>query len=402
VNKSTEGAVSSVELVGISKKFGDSLAVDNISLSIREGEFFSLLGPSGCGKTTTLRMIAGFEQPTSGQLYIAGQPVAGVPAFRRNVNTVFQNYALFPHMDVTDNVAFGLEATHAASKTEIASRVQDALDLVRLGNYGKRRPRQLSGGQQQRVALARALVNRPAVLLLDEPLGALDQKLRKEMQIELKHLQSQVGITFIFVTHDQEEALTMSDRIAVMSNGKVLQVDSPATIYERPNCKFVADFIGQSNFFAGRITGMDSDSVTVAVGGSDGGSFAVQAPRTNGMQAGQEVTVAVRPEKIGLRRVVGSDAIHSNGLNRTPGRIQRVIYMGTSTQYVVDIPGGSTLTVERQNSGIAEPNLPRFARNTQGIDLPGDSGLVEHEEVVLEWSPAVTLLLDKLRCRLRQ
>jgi spermidine/putrescine transport system ATP-binding protein len=241
-----------VDLRSVTKRFGDHIAVDNVSLQIADGEFFSLLGPSGCGKTTTLRMIAGFELPTDGEVYIAGTPMGATPPYRRHVNTVFQNYALFPHMTVAENVAFGLQMQRVP-RHEIGARVEEALRMVRLETYAERRPKQLSGGQQQRVALARALINHPSVLLLDEPLGALDQKLRKELQLELRTLQERVGITFIFVTHDQEEALTMSDRIAVMNGGKVLQVGSPGEIYERPNCHFVADFIGESNFLHGRV-----------------------------------------------------------------------------------------------------------------------------------------------------
>ncbi|MFN8568064.1 MAG: spermidine/putrescine ABC transporter ATP-binding protein [Kouleothrix sp.] len=246
-----------IEMRDVVKRFGEVNAVDHVSMEIRDGEFFSMLGPSGCGKTTSLRMIAGFEYPTSGDIFLNGVPIGNTPPFRRNVNTVFQSYALFPHMSVAENVAFGLEMKKVP-RAEIAKRVDEALDMVRLGGFGARRPRQLSGGQQQRVALARALVNRPDVLLLDEPLGALDLKLRKEMQLELKGPARRVGITFIFVTHDQEEALTMSDRIAVMSAGKVLQFGTPTEIYERPNCRFVADFIGESNFVRGRVAAIDT------------------------------------------------------------------------------------------------------------------------------------------------
>src|SRR4051812_36131347 len=238
------------------KRFGDVAAVDHVSMQIRDGEFFSMLGPSGCGKTTSLRMIAGFEYPTSGEICLNGQPIGNTPPFQRSVNTVFQSYALFPHLSVAQNVGFGLEMKKVP-RADIARRVREALDMVRLSGYDERKPRQLSGGQQQRVALARALVNHPDVLLLDEPLGALDLKLRKDMQLELKGLQERVGITFIYVTHDQEEALTMSDRIAVMSGGKVLQVGTPTEIYERPSCHFVADFIGDSNFVRGRVREAD-------------------------------------------------------------------------------------------------------------------------------------------------
>ncbi|MCA9918667.1 MAG: spermidine/putrescine ABC transporter ATP-binding protein, partial [Anaerolineales bacterium] len=247
---------TSVKLDHVTKQFGDFTAVHEMVMEIADGEFFSMLGPSGCGKTTTLRMIAGFEQPTSGELYIMGQPVAGIPAYRRPVNTVFQNYALFPHMTVAQNVAFGLEMAKVP-KSEIDKRVAEALEQVQMTPMSQRKPTQLSGGQQQRVALARALVNRPKVLLLDEPLGALDLKLRKAMQLELKQIQSEVGITFIYVTHDQEEAMTMSNRIAVMSNGLVQQIGAPREIYEHPHNRFVADFIGETNFLEGNVTEID-------------------------------------------------------------------------------------------------------------------------------------------------
>ncbi|NEO28037.1 MAG: ABC transporter ATP-binding protein, partial [Kamptonema sp. SIO4C4] len=258
-----------VELTKVSKAFTgqnqrEFLAVCNVNLAIQEGEFFSLLGPSGCGKTTILRMIAGFELPTSGEVLIHGEAMRDRPPFHRPVNTVFQNYALFPHLTVAENVAFGLEMDNLP-RPEIQQRVQDAIAQVKLTGLETRRPRKLSGGQQQRVALARALVKQPQVLLFDEPLGALDLKLRKEMQLELKHMQQQVGITFIYVTHDQEEALTMSDRIAVLEEGQVLQVGTPAEIYENPNCRFVADFIGESNFLVGRVIEQHPGGVVVLV-----------------------------------------------------------------------------------------------------------------------------------------
>ncbi len=245
-------SIPAVELETVTKRYGDVVAVDSVTLNIAEGEFFSLLGPSGCGKTTTLRLIAGFEMPTSGSVRIRGREMGTTPPFKRPVNTVFQSYALFPHMTVTQNIAFGLEMSKVP-RDEIKRRVAEALEMVRLPEMAGRRPRQLSGGQRQRIALARALVNRPQVLLLDEPLGALDLKLRKAMQLELKALQEQVGITFIYVTHDQEEALTMSDRIAVINQGRVYQVGSPLEIYEQPASRFVADFIGETNFLEGRV-----------------------------------------------------------------------------------------------------------------------------------------------------
>jgi spermidine/putrescine transport system ATP-binding protein len=285
---------SEVELRDVSKLFGEITAVNSINIKINDGEFFSLLGPSGCGKTTTLRMIAGFEQPTVGEIFLHGQAVAGIPAYKRPVNTVFQNYALFPHMTVWKNVAFGLEMKKVP-KDEINKRAGEALELVQLSGMGERKPKQLSGGQQQRVALARALVNHPEVLLLDEPLGALDLKLRKEMQFELKQIQEQLGITFIYVTHDQEEALTMSDRIAVMDEGKVQQIGTPREIYEHPTNRFVADFIGETNFVPATVQSID-EFVTLDIGGAE----VMGEAGSRSLAAGERVTLAIRPEKINL------------------------------------------------------------------------------------------------------
>src|ERR687888_387239 len=275
------------------KRFGEVVAVDHVDMRIRDGEFFSMLGPSGCGKTTSLRMIAGFEYPTSGEIYLNGQPIGNTPPFQRSVNTVFQSYALFPHMTVAENVAFGLEMKKVP-RPEIGRRVAEALEMVRLSGYDERRPRQLSGGQQQRVALARALVNHPAALLLDEPLGALDVKLRKQMQLELKRIQHELGTTFVYVTHDQEEALAMSDRIAVMNGGRVEQVGSPREIYERPRTAFVADFIGSLN-------ALDL-TIDELVGGYAGARFGederVVVPVGDGRRPGESIRVAVRPERV--------------------------------------------------------------------------------------------------------
>src|SRR4030043_959835 len=275
---------------------GQVNAVDHVSIQINNGEFFSLLGPSGCGKTTSLRLMAGFEWPTSGQVIINGEKMGRKPPYLRPVNTVFQNYALFQHMTVFQNVAFGLEM-EKFPKDEISRRVNEALEMVKLLNMGRRKPKQLSGGQQQRIALARALVKRPEVLLLDEPLGALDLKLRKEMQLELKALQEQVGITFIYVTHDQEEALTMSNRIAVMSRGKTLQIGSSVEIYERPNCRFVADFIGETNFLSGIIKEINKDNVVVKVNDPE---LEINGIGIGHLSVGQAVAVSIRPEKIRL------------------------------------------------------------------------------------------------------
>ncbi|HRV92865.1 MAG TPA: ABC transporter ATP-binding protein [Anaerolineae bacterium] len=336
-----------VELRNVTKRFGDFVAVDNVSLQIHEGEFFSLLGPSGCGKTTNLRMIAGFELPSEGEIYLKGHPVGQLPPFKRNVNTVFQNYALFPHMTVAENVGFGLEMKKL-SKSEINQRVNETLDLVRLPNLGSRKPRQLSGGQQQRVALARAIVNRPDVLLLDEPLSALDLKLRKTMQFELKELQRQLGITFIFVTHDQEESMTMSDRIAVMDHGHVLQVGAPTDIYEQPNSRFVADFIGETNFLPCKVTGRENGLATVVVGDK----IKLQAACEPNVAAGDEASLIIRPEKINIHTEQ-----QSNGQNHTvlPGEIVEKVYIGTDTRFAVKLMDGSVVNVRHQNMSMNDP-----------------------------------------------
>lgn len=343
---------AAIELRNICKRFpnpagGEVIAVNDVSLEIRDGEFFSLLGPSGCGKTTTLRIIAGFELPTSGEVYIHGKEMGQVPAFQRPVNTVFQQYALFPHMTIGENVGFGLEMK-GVSKAERERRVAAALELVRLPGMEKRKPSQLSGGQQQRVALARALINQPEVLLLDEPLGALDLKLRKEMQLELKTLQREVGITFIYVTHDQEEALTMSDRIAVMNRGVVLQVGEPEAIYEKPQNKFVADFIGDTNFIEGTVTGQAGETVEIGVPGS--GVVRLQSSRT--FSKGQAVSLAIRPEKLRLNSPI------DNG-NNLQGVAEEIIYIGTDTQYSVRFPGGQRVWIREQNTTRAHKSLAR-------------------------------------------
>jgi len=332
-----------VELLDISKLFKavrsqDFLAVDNINLQIFDKEFFSLLGPSGCGKTTTLRMIAGFEVPTAGEIQIHGEPMQNRLPFHRPVNTVFQNYALFPHMTVAQNVAFGLEMENL-SKQIIRGRVAETLKLVQLTDVEKRYPRQLSGGQQQRVALARALVKRPSVLLLDEPLGALDLKLRKEMQLELKKMQRILGITFIYVTHDQEEALTMSDRIAVMDGGKLQQVGTPIEIYEYPQTRFVAEFIGDSNFLSGRIVSKQSGKITVLVGQE----LAVLVATTDDIPAGKVVTLVLRPEKVGIYPA------DYEAENTWAGTVQEVVYIGTDTRYTVQLTAKSSIAIRRQN-----------------------------------------------------
>ena len=364
-----------IEMRDVTKRFGEVVAVDHVNLQIRNGEFFSMLGPSGCGKTTSLRMLAGFEFPTEGEIYLNGRPIGGAPPYQRNVNTVFQSYALFPHMTVAENVAFGLEMKQVP-KPEIAARVAEALEMVRLRGYDTRRPRQLSGGQQQRVALARALVNRPEVLLLDEPHGALDQKLRKEMQLELKGLQETLGITFIFVTHDQEEALTMSDRIAVMNLGKVLQVGTPTEIYERPTCRFVADFIGESNFIAGRVSAVEPGCAAVTT--PEGLTIFGQSQRQHSL--GDEVVVSVRPEKARLIPECAPEDLPPGAAGRGfPVVVDRVAYIGSDTRIIVRLPNGErAFNVWEQNT---RSTLDRDAYWQQG------------ERGYLWWPPENALVL---------
>jgi spermidine/putrescine transport system ATP-binding protein len=339
--------VADVELQGVRKSFREVVAVDDLSVRVERGEFFSLLGPSGCGKTTTLRMIAGFEHPTEGEILIQGRPMGGTPPFARAVNTVFQHYALFPHMTVAENVGFGLRMSRRR-RSEIAERVRAALELVRLAGYGDRRPRELSGGQQQRVALARALINEPAVLLLDEPLGALDLKLRKEMQAELKRLQRTVGITFIYVTHDQEEALTMSDRIAVMNGGRIAQLGSPEEIYERPQSRFVADFIGESNFLDGIVRGVDPDRVIVDL---DEGGAAAAPPLADPVHPGERVTIAVRPEHVRLR-------VEHDQAGGVRGRVEEVVYRGSDTIVVARVGADSVIRARRPHGDASVATGP--------------------------------------------
>ncbi len=316
-------AVGSVQLVRVTKKFGDFVAVDDVSLQVHPGEFLSLLGPSGCGKTTSLRMLAGFEEPTAGEIRISGQPVAGVPPHKRDVNTVFQAYGLFPHMTVAENVAYGLRQKRVG-KAEISRRVAESLDMVKMTPLANRKPAQMSGGQQQRVALARALVNRPSLLLLDEPLGALDRKLREEMQIELKLLQNQLGITFVFVTHDQEEALSMSDRIAVMLDGRIEQLADPYTIYEHPTSAFVAGFIGQQNFFEG------SSAESGAVVEGEGWTIRTAREESTRVGNGLRALAAIRPEALTVSEGTGQSIA-----NAVTGRLAGVSHLGDVIQFVV-------------------------------------------------------------------
>lgn len=339
-----DAARGSVVLTGVTKYYGEQTAVDDLSLTVQPGEFISLLGPSGCGKTTTLRMIAGFEQPDAGDIRISGRSVRGVPPYRRDVNTVFQAYALFPHLSVAENVAYGLQQRRTP-KSEVRERVTQALDLVQMRRFGDRKPTQLSGGQQQRIALARALVNRPSVLLLDEPLGALDRQLREEMQLELKLLQSRLGITFVFVTHDQGEALSMSDRIAIMRAGRIEQLANADTVYARPASAYVAAFVGQQNFFRGA-TAESGAAIT-----SPHALVRAAAPVLTGTNLGE---AAVRPEFIRIER--DASAATLSDANTTRGELIGVSHLGDTMQYLVRLGDDQSLIVRRPT-----PDAPQLA-----------------------------------------
>jgi spermidine/putrescine transport system ATP-binding protein len=330
-----------LELVGVTKQFPGFTAVDNVSFTVPAGSFFALLGPSGCGKTTTLRLISGLEEPTSGKILVGGKDVSNIKTHNRPTNTVFQSYALFPHMTVLENVAFGLKQRGVKDAIRLA---HEALELVELDHAADRKPTQLSGGQQQRVALARAVVNRPALLLLDEPLGALDLKLRRQMQIELKAIQSEVGLTFLHVTHDQEEAMTMADTVAVMNKGRIEQMGPPAELYELPATRFVATFLGQSNLFDGVVAKTSGNTISVTVGGT---TLDVLASRSK-VSTGQ-ITIGVRPEKIKISR--SAPAASSSRTVLGPGTVVDTSFTGVSTQYIVDIPGMKPMTVFEQNDG---------------------------------------------------
>jgi spermidine/putrescine transport system ATP-binding protein len=351
----TDAGEPSVRLEGVTKRFGDFTAVRAMELDIPRGEFFTMLGPSGCGKTTTLRMVAGFEEPSEGRVLLDGQDVTGQPAFRRPTNTVFQSYALFPHRSVEKNVAFGLER-QKVDRAEVKRRVAEELERVGLAAEARRRPAQLSGGQQQRVALARALVNRPAVLLLDEPLGALDLKLRKQLQVELKRIQREVGITFIYVTHDQEEALTMSDRIAVMNRGVVEQVADPETVYERPATTFVAGFIGVSNLMPAEVVSANGGGAELKL---DAGPV-VRTGDSGGASLRERVHAVVRPEKLVLS---GASAQAPGDGASVEGQVQDSLYLGTATQMTVQLHDGTRMTV-------LVPNADAEARHE--LPVPGD------------------------------
>ncbi len=351
--------VADIRLTDLTKRFDDVVAVDALSLEIERGRFFALLGPSGCGKTTTLRMIGGFEEPTSGRIELGGKDVGSLPPYKRDVNTVFQSYALFPHLSIFENVAFGLRRKKMRGQ-ELQKRVRESLELVGLGLLEKRKPRQLSGGQQQRIALARALVNHPRVLLLDEPLGALDLKLRKEMQLELKRIQHEVGITFVHVTHDQEEAMTMADQIVIMDAGRIEQQGTPGELYEQPRTAFVAGFLGVSNLLYGAAVGEDRVRL------EDGTEVRVPREALGGRTG--KVQIGVRPEKL---RLGGDEA------NSLAGTVAESAYIGVSTQYIVETAAGA-VTVYVQN------------------DRPGANGVAPGERLTVGWSPDCTFVVDAL------
>jgi spermidine/putrescine transport system ATP-binding protein len=353
-----------ITLTSVTKRFGDTVAVNNVSLQIEGGEFFSLLGPSGCGKSTTLGIIGGFVYPTTGEVFINGKLMAETPPYRRPVNTVFQNYALFPHKTVAQNIAFGLQMKKVP-KAEISEAVERSLDLIQLPGYSDRKPSELSGGERQRVALARALINEPTILLLDEPLSALDLKLRKQMQLELKALQRKVSITFVYVTHDQGEALALSDRIAVINDGKILQVGTPSEIYDSPENRFVADFIGTSNFLEGTLISENEIALT-----TEPPLKIVNAPN-NDLPLNTTVTVAIRPERFNLRATPTPDA-----QNFLCGVIQDESYLGTTLQYTVQTDYPTPLIAHQQNTGARD--TPRFQR--------GDT-------VYLQWTPENAIVL---------
>ncbi|CAL9404346.1 ABC transporter ATP-binding protein [Streptomyces werraensis] len=367
--ETTTAGGGDVRLTGISKTYGDFTAVHPLDLTVPEGSFFALLGASGCGKTTTLRMIAGLEEPTAGTVHLGDQDVTALPPYKRPVNTVFQSYALFPHLDIYENVAFGLRRRGIKS---VKKQVEEMLELVQLGEQARKKPHQLSGGQQQRVAVARALINHPKVLLLDEPLGALDLKLRRQMQLELKRIQTEVGITFVHVTHDQEEAMTMADCVAVMNAGRVEQLGTPADLYENPRTTFVANFLGTSNFIEAEVDSTSGDDIVLKAGG---GKLVLHRARASApATTGGRILAGVRPEKISLTHADDAGDI-PDGRNRITGRITESSFIGVSTQFVVDSPVCSDFEVYVQN-------------------IDRDARLVPGAEVVLHWNPDHTFGLD--------
>ncbi|WP_234367493.1 MULTISPECIES: ABC transporter ATP-binding protein [Streptomyces] len=367
--KTTTDNSGDVRLSGISKTYGSFTAVHPLDLTVPQGSFFALLGASGCGKTTTLRMIAGLEEPTAGTVHLGDQDVTHLPPYKRPVNTVFQSYALFPHLDIFENVAFGLRRRGIKS---VKKQVEEMLELVQLGEQARKKPHQLSGGQQQRVAVARALINHPKVLLLDEPLGALDLKLRRQMQLELKRIQTEVGITFVHVTHDQEEAMTMADTVAVMNAGRVEQLGSPTDLYENPQTTFVANFLGTSNLIEAEVDTENGDDIVLKAGG---GKLVLPKERCSApATAGGKVLVGIRPEKIALTHADDAGSV-PEGRNRLTGKIADASFIGVSTQYVIDSPVCEELSVYVQN-------------------VERDSRLAPGADVVLHWSPTHTFGMD--------
>ena len=352
-------------LKNLTKSYGDFNAVDDLSLVIPKGSFFALLGPSGCGKTTTLRMVAGLEEPTAGSIFVGETDITDMKPYRRPVNTVFQNYALFPHLSIFENIAFGLRR-RGISDAEVKTAVDKVLNLVELPQLATRKPNQLSGGQQQRIAVARAIVNRPALLLLDEPLGALDLKLRRQMQIELKWIQTEIGITFVHVTHDQEEAMTMADTIAVMNKGKIEQMGTPEDLYDSPKTAFVANFLGQSNLIPGEVSGNDGNNLIVDLFGTK-----VAVPKARSSAHGSSVLVGIRPEKFRI----SPEGKNVSGNVLTGGKVSDVSYIGVSTQYQVEMPWGKELMVFEQNDDNEEM-------------------LRKGQPVTLSWEPLFTFSLD--------
>jgi spermidine/putrescine transport system ATP-binding protein len=372
-DKSSHSREVDIEFRGVTKRFDDVVAVDNISLSVERGAFFSFLGPSGCGKTTSLRLIAGFDQPTEGDVFIGGNSVVGIPSHKRPVNMVFQQYALFPHMDVADNIGYGLRQRNPKPvKQDIAKRVDETLEMVRLSGYGKRKVWELSGGQQQRVALARALINHPTCLLLDEPLAALDRKLRREMQIELQTLQRDVGITFILVTHDQEEALSMSDTICIMREGEIIQSGSPRELYDEPVNKYVADFVGKTNFFNGEV--IDSSDASVSVKTESGLILVGAQPKgTPTLTNKSKASIAVRPEMISIS---AADEMHNNSNIAIHGQVMNRIFLGEHSEYLIATEGHGDVLVLSPKA--IESNSTSFAL--------GDN-------VSISWRPEAALVL---------
>ncbi|MCU1556107.1 MAG: spermidine/putrescine transporter ATP-binding protein [Microbacteriaceae bacterium] len=362
-------AGADLELVGIHKRFPGFTAIENLNLTVPAGSFFALLGPSGCGKTTTLRLVAGLEEPTAGQILIGGKDVTSTKPFQRPVNTVFQSYALFPHMTVIENVAFGLRRRHVGDPI---AKAHEALRLVELDHLAARRPQQLSGGQQQRVALARAVVNRPALLLLDEPLGALDLKLRRQMQLELKTIQTEVGLTFVHVTHDQEEAMTMADTVAVMNKGEIEQLGAPEDLYELPRTVFVANFLGQSNLFTGIVSETTSDTIAVDVGGNR-----IVVPKSRAARHTGKVTLGVRPEKLSLLTTKPEAVAGRNVIGA--GRVIDVSFSGVSTQYIVEVPSVGPIVVFAQNL-VFGPVVDRGAEVWLSWNVDHGFGLADDPE----------------------